>query len=507
MSNYKKSNISPVHIIAISPDNNYLVSGSEDCNIRVWNLETGTLIHTLKGHWRSIIDISISSDNKYIVTASEDCHSCVWDIQTGESLYTIGSAGESDMWFYSLTKVGFLNIKISKNLKYMAMTGDQYSINIYSIEDSRNELFILPGHSSIIYNFSFSNDNKHLVSHDNKTLKLWDLEKKSLIFEKSGDFSSGRLYNEDNSFIIIIDDILNEDNSVIKLLDPDTGSTIYEIKADDYGITSVSISKSRKYLVSSSENRTIRIWDMQKSKILHVIKGDEWALNSNIITNDDKFVFLSSETGAIRMINVETGEETGKLIAFSDGGWYIEDKEGRWSSSDPLKNGYILHYRNSIRIHSSISEYYKSGLFTENLVTRPLPKVDPFDFSISTKIMLSKSELKTYIFKVSISDSDGKIGQVHLIINDIIFNVKVINFIDNEAIFKLNILNYLKLFRTFLFRNREYLVSMQVKNIQDHNKPKLVTYSVPILFKFPDLLSEIIDRVKNIFCIVAGIKD
>lgn len=46
MSSHNK----PVISVAISNNGKFVVSGSSDCTLKMWDLETGELIHTLNGH-------------------------------------------------------------------------------------------------------------------------------------------------------------------------------------------------------------------------------------------------------------------------------------------------------------------------------------------------------------------------------------------------------------------------------------------------------------------------
>jgi WD40 repeat protein len=55
-------------------------------NIKVWNINTGQLIHTLVGHRDEIVAIGFSEDGRRIVSASMDRTIRVWDAQTGSSL-------------------------------------------------------------------------------------------------------------------------------------------------------------------------------------------------------------------------------------------------------------------------------------------------------------------------------------------------------------------------------------------------------------------------------------
>ncbi len=69
--------------ITISSDNKFIVSGSEDKTIRVWDRESGTQIQELKGHNFSVNSVAISSDNKFIVSGSDDKTIRVWERESG----------------------------------------------------------------------------------------------------------------------------------------------------------------------------------------------------------------------------------------------------------------------------------------------------------------------------------------------------------------------------------------------------------------------------------------
>ena len=58
--------------VALTCDNKYIVTGSMDRTIRIWNIEEKTLDAVLEGHTKSVTAVSITSDNKYIVSISLD---------------------------------------------------------------------------------------------------------------------------------------------------------------------------------------------------------------------------------------------------------------------------------------------------------------------------------------------------------------------------------------------------------------------------------------------------
>ncbi len=69
--------------VAISSDNKFIVSGSSDKTIRIWERESGTQIQELKAHDNTVNSVSISSDNKFIVSGSDDKTIRVWERESG----------------------------------------------------------------------------------------------------------------------------------------------------------------------------------------------------------------------------------------------------------------------------------------------------------------------------------------------------------------------------------------------------------------------------------------
>ena len=76
----------PVHSVAFSPDGRYIVSGSYDRTVRVWDFHTGqSVMNPLLGHKGYVTSVAFSPDGRYIVSGSEDRTIRLWDALTGHS--------------------------------------------------------------------------------------------------------------------------------------------------------------------------------------------------------------------------------------------------------------------------------------------------------------------------------------------------------------------------------------------------------------------------------------
>ena len=76
---------SHISFAAFSPDGTRLVTTSEDCTARLWDVATGNLLTPPLKQLGSVRSAAFSPDSRsYVVTASTDSTVRVWDAATGE---------------------------------------------------------------------------------------------------------------------------------------------------------------------------------------------------------------------------------------------------------------------------------------------------------------------------------------------------------------------------------------------------------------------------------------
>ena len=62
-----------IRIVAFSPDGRYIVSGSNDKTIQLWDAQTGSQVgNPLQGHTDSVHSVAFSPDGRHIVSGSSD---------------------------------------------------------------------------------------------------------------------------------------------------------------------------------------------------------------------------------------------------------------------------------------------------------------------------------------------------------------------------------------------------------------------------------------------------
>ena len=69
-----------VKCIAITNDSKYIVSGSEDMTIRIWEFQTKRLLAILLGHTDSVVSLKLTMDNQFIISGG-DTTVRIWNLK------------------------------------------------------------------------------------------------------------------------------------------------------------------------------------------------------------------------------------------------------------------------------------------------------------------------------------------------------------------------------------------------------------------------------------------
>jgi len=78
-----------VRSVVFSSDGKFLISGSDDKTVNLWDVQTGGIIKTFHGHTSDIYSVSISMDHTMVASGSRGRTIRLWDTQTGECCYII----------------------------------------------------------------------------------------------------------------------------------------------------------------------------------------------------------------------------------------------------------------------------------------------------------------------------------------------------------------------------------------------------------------------------------
>jgi WD40 repeat protein len=167
----------PVSTVTVDADGRRAFSGSWDGTVKVWDLKTGCLLRTLSGHNGAVTAIGVSPDGRRAMTASRDNTCRIWDLETGTLvnsfsnpmwsadlvLHPLGWTHELPAFTVRMTRLGPIAVSISKD----------GSCRLWNVEESGAEG--RDAHGSAVDAVALTLDGRYAVSTaDDGTLRIWD---------------------------------------------------------------------------------------------------------------------------------------------------------------------------------------------------------------------------------------------------------------------------------------------------------------------------------------------
>jgi len=272
-----------VQFVCFSPSGERIASASSDKTIKLWNVVSGSLVRTLKGHSQSVLSVCFSPDSKIIASSSSDSTAKLWDSNSGKLIRTL--RGTSDYNFDIVNSVSF-----SPDGKYIVAAS--YEIDLWEIASGKriwsvwghwapHVLKLYPSNS-----ISFSPDGKKLVSAGGDgNVEIMDVGSGISIRTFKGrcglDVMSNCAYFSPNGKYIAFTDCA------------------------DYSITTGSQSRTSGDYSEISKIYIVNLWDSVSGNLIHTFGPHSSKVHSISFSPNGQLIATASYNG-IKLWHVET---------------------------------------------------------------------------------------------------------------------------------------------------------------------------------------------------------
>ncbi|KAG9123932.1 hypothetical protein FRC07_013458 [Ceratobasidium sp. 392] len=277
----------------------------------IWDAITGLgQLLPLKGHTDSVNSIAISSDNQYIVSGSNDLTIRIWDAKTGAAISSLPTGHSDDV----------SSVAISPDGQRIVSGSRDRTLRIWDARSGTMLLEPLDGHSGEVTSVAVSADGQRIISGSaDSTIRVWDALTGTEIFEPLRGHSSkvtSVAISADGQFIIS-----GFWDGTARIWNAQTGAALVEpLRGHTSIITSVAISQDGQYVVSGSHDNTMRVWDVQTgSTLLGPLRGHSDCVTSVVISPDSRHIVSASRDNTVRIWDAQTGATPFNPLRYSVG--------------------------------------------------------------------------------------------------------------------------------------------------------------------------------------------
>ena len=253
-----------VNCLEITTDNSKLISGGKDGFIKIWDIETGYLLHAIENHYQNLnINCLISvrllkiRDCDEFITGSPDGTIKIWNINTLKC---------QAMFRGHHNRIKCLELLSGDIL--LSGSSDK-TIKVWDL-DTFKCLDTLQHDESEVEFISKISEVKFASCYSNRSIKIWESSENSFTCVKTLFLNKGYL---NNMILCPFLNILIVASKTIQLWSLDKYSLIRELIPNEGSFSRSIKLLQADQLISANTNDTLEVWCLKSGKLLNVLEN------------------------------------------------------------------------------------------------------------------------------------------------------------------------------------------------------------------------------------------
>jgi WD40 repeat protein/serine/threonine protein kinase len=390
----------PVDSIAVAPDGSRFAAASWDATVRIRDLASGEIVHTLKQPSLYVHAVAWSPDGRLLATGGSDPSGFVqiWDAASGERLSAV--TGHRD---------AVVGVRFSPDGRWLLSCSYDETARLWDLSDVRTprDVFTFKGHNWWVWDGAFSPDFAPedpaarivTVSQDGKAIVWRPVGQKSEVGSQTSEvrvktsevgvqtsevaFIGDRVFTGHTGPVFGVafapdggsvatagydkrvllwrpDDV--EPFDFATLLDGDPPAPKFREFAGESGhiapVQSVAFSRDGTLLVSGSRDNSVKVWSVETAQPVNTFRGHHSGVRDAVFTPDGRRVISGGQDQQAIVWNIDEYEELRVLQGFTlaghtdavlsadfsrDGGRIVTASKDRTARTWDLRTGKLLH--------------------------------------------------------------------------------------------------------------------------------------------------------------------
>ncbi len=283
-----------ISAVAMTPAARHALSGSEDCTLTFWDLQTGQLLRTFTGHEAAVRDVSMSPDGRLALSTSGDRTLKLWDLETGQLRRTL--VGHED---------GVTTAAVRPDWSYAISGSFDRTLRLWDLRSGK-AVRVFDRHSDGVSAVSVTGDWRYALSGSrDHTLRLWDLQTGRIVHTLTDPDAMvcTVAVSPDGCYALS-----GSEDHRVKLWDLQSGELRRTFAGHEDGVSALSATPDWRLAVSGSHDRTLKLWDLQTGRLLRSLAGHDLGVGAVVISPDGRHALSGADDRTVKFWDLENSQ-------------------------------------------------------------------------------------------------------------------------------------------------------------------------------------------------------
>ncbi|MBF0516940.1 MAG: WD40 repeat domain-containing protein, partial [Nitrospirae bacterium] len=281
-----------LNAISVSKSGKFVVTGSADSTVALWETASMTRIKVFNGHKGAVNTVAISCDDRLILSGGDDATLRLWDLEKSES-----------QWVFNSHCMPVTSAVMSHDCKYAVSGSHDGSVVLIDIE-RRLELRVYFERGYRVNCVVLTPDISSVIAgYENGSLQIWDIDSEECLasMKPYNNSVSSAALSPDLKYIVCTGTFEN----TFHIWDVGTKKLIRSFRGHTGGVLAAEFSSDGKFIVSGSVDGTLRLWETETGRVSRTFTGQAGGVNAVCFSPDSFIAYSGSADHMLRSYYID----------------------------------------------------------------------------------------------------------------------------------------------------------------------------------------------------------